>query len=466
MKLERAILLSFAFLAGCGGSTSGTNGTTSAGGAGGASAGSGGSSSSLGGTGGNAGPGTGGNAGPGTGGFATGGFGTGGSGIAGSSVGGAAGVGTGGSGVYQPCGGKSCGDTCSPCAPGDPSCAGPGVAMYCSDVGTCSPSFPVCGTGCKSDFECPQPGAPCQICVDGTYACPSAHCQNGQCSVDFPSCPAGPTCAGQACGSSCPCPSDAPCVESWCDGTGKCNSYFPVCEGPQCKQDTDCAVDDCYPCADGSFACSVGHCYNGVCSYETSSCPSPGCDPQNAYGTGVCDSLVGFAWNGKQCAAIGCKCEGTDCGSLSPTYDACVAAHSGCTASNACAGKQCGDYCSTCPPGEACPPVVQYCSATGYCTTESPQCGTGKCNTKADCPIDGGCQVCPDGSEICPQVDCIGNQCVYSSQTCGTDPDPCSGKACGDVCSTCPPGMVCPAIAEFCNIYGQCTSETPVCTFP
>lgn len=47
-------------------------------------------------------------------------------------------------GAYQPCAGKSCGDECSVCAPGDADCVETAVVKMCDRSGTCSAEAPSC----------------------------------------------------------------------------------------------------------------------------------------------------------------------------------------------------------------------------------------------------------------------------------------------------------------------------------
>ena len=44
-----------------------------------------------------------------------------------------------------------------------------------------------CG-GCQTGDDCPQPMGPCFECPDGTFACPSARCEEGRCIAEFPEC--------------------------------------------------------------------------------------------------------------------------------------------------------------------------------------------------------------------------------------------------------------------------------------
>jgi hypothetical protein len=47
---------------------------------------------------------------------------------------------------------------------------------------------PLPGNGCASDADCVVIGAPCQMCADGTAACPRSSCVNGECRAEFPTC--------------------------------------------------------------------------------------------------------------------------------------------------------------------------------------------------------------------------------------------------------------------------------------
>ena len=50
---------------------------------------------------------------------------------------------------------------------------------------------PAPARSCASDAECPVIAAPCQICADGSTACPRSSCENGQCRFEFPTCEPG-----------------------------------------------------------------------------------------------------------------------------------------------------------------------------------------------------------------------------------------------------------------------------------
>jgi hypothetical protein len=234
-------------------------------------------------------------------------------------------------GTYDPCSGKVCGAECSPCAPGDDDCAETAVLKYCDAKGTCGQAYPDCGptAGCSTDNDCPQLGMPCQQCQDGSYACPSMQCLNGECVGSFESCqgsvcqsdsdcpqvgaPCSPCpdgtvscpwsqcvdgacaggfdacsgyepCANRACGEECSLcnPADPTCAETavlkYCDATGICSPAFPSCGtgGTGCQSDADCpGVGACPRCEDGS--CAENQCLGGQCQLACSPPANPEC---------------------------------------------------------------------------------------------------------------------------------------------------------------------------------------------
>ncbi len=126
--------------------------------------------------------------------------------------------------------------------------------------------------------------------------------------------------------------------------------------------------------------------------------------------------MAGFAWDGKACEAIECKCKGKDCGSIYMDDATCEKAHVSCgttTMPGGCANEACGTACILPTDG------VGFCDGSGNCLPMAPPCSA----------------------------------------------NPCSGKMCGDACSTCDGSGPCPQIVEFCDIDGKCVPEKPMCTF-
>jgi hypothetical protein len=236
--------------------------------------------------------------------------------------------GTGGTGMYEPCENRACGTACSVCAPDDMNCAADAVLTYCDAGGNCSPTFPMCPTNTCEDFtDCPVIDIACQMCSDGSTACPNVECLMGQCVTSYPTCP------GQACMTAEECPvSDAPCTmcadgttvcpwsdcvnnvctsgidscgtkspcegkscgdyctpcagsncdaaapimaASYCDANLDCVYNVPMCSTKECTLDTDCpGVELCMPCANAAVACASVKCVEGSCQLE---CPMDQC---------------------------------------------------------------------------------------------------------------------------------------------------------------------------------------------
>jgi len=97
-------------------------------------------------------------------------------------------------GKYEPCAGKTCGMTCTLCAPNDPNCVETGSVKWCHSGGECKDMAPACIP--------PPPYQPC---------------------------------AGKVCGQSCTIcdPTDPNCVETavlkQCTKTGQCQSSAVSC---------------------------------------------------------------------------------------------------------------------------------------------------------------------------------------------------------------------------------------------
>src|SRR5689334_22994305 len=90
-------------------------------------------------------------------------------------------------------------------------CAVPAVCQVCPDGtyscakadcidGKCQTVFEPCGGGgvgggpgveCVANTDCVQAGAPCQVCPDGSTACPKVECIGGKCVGSFPGCGGG-----------------------------------------------------------------------------------------------------------------------------------------------------------------------------------------------------------------------------------------------------------------------------------
>jgi hypothetical protein len=169
--------------------------------------------------------------------------GSGGMGGMGGSCDGAGGFGAGGDtgtggGTYDPCAGLSCGDGCSLCGPDD-TCLP--AETFCNANGQCQAGPPVCGpVECSSNSDCIYNG-PCDLCPDGSTACPTAACVDGQCAMSDPGCAPPPPPPA-------PCSTNADCL-------------------------TTAQPEVCQVCSDGSDACAENVCVAGQCQTVFPPCP-------------------------------------------------------------------------------------------------------------------------------------------------------------------------------------------------
>jgi hypothetical protein len=118
----------------------------------------------------------------------------------------------------------------------DGSCAATNVG--CNEDGSCGEITYTCAgdepmpDGCSADTDCPATRIACAACEDGSSACPSYGCVDGQCVLAVPGCEGEyDPCAGKAEGDTCSlcAPDDTDCFE-----TGE----IKVCQGGECLSDT------------------------------------------------------------------------------------------------------------------------------------------------------------------------------------------------------------------------------------
>lgn len=79
---------------------------------------------------------------------------------------------------YNPCAGKSCGAGCTLCRPEDPNCFETAVPKQCNAEGTCSDKAPACGGGVTDAGPAPydpcagkSAGERCSLCAPGNMFC-------------------------------------------------------------------------------------------------------------------------------------------------------------------------------------------------------------------------------------------------------------------------------------------------------
>ena len=286
---------------------------------------------------------------------------------------------------------------------------------------------------CMSSADCPVLLGPCEICPDGTAACPGAECINGQCESFYTSC------GGM---------------------------------GPNCQSDSDCGVlgAPCEMCADGTVSCPQTWCNMGICEGVYQSCGG-GYDPCAGKACGdscsICDP------NDPSCAQIELLLLCDAYGQCGPGVPECNSMGGQCTSAMDCPYSLAP--CQVCPDGStACPSTdcIMGTCVTEFQTCVDPNPQPGACMTDAECPqLDGPCQICPDGTSACPGSYCLNGQCILSFPACGGGGmyDPCANKSCGDACTLCPPDdMNCFETLELkaCDMYGACSSAPVACAMP
>ncbi len=111
------------------------------------------------------------------------------------------------------------------------------------------------------------------------------------------------------------------CPAQDAEGEGPCDLFLgyrwngEVCEG---ISGCTCVGADC-----GDLFSTLEECQSKNCRCL--------CEPQDAEGAGLCEIILGWAWNGRGCEAIvGCECLGEDCDQLFSSPGECLAAHETC----------------------------------------------------------------------------------------------------------------------------------------
>jgi hypothetical protein len=116
--------------------------------------------------------------------------------------------------------------------------------------------------GCVTASDCPLPGAPCELCADGSTACPVASCVDGVCQYRPATCP-------DACAAGL----------TWCSLSGHCvnAACLSCCQfGTSCVSAADCG-QACVTCPNGSPVCAAAQCGTslaGQCFYSEPTCPA------------------------------------------------------------------------------------------------------------------------------------------------------------------------------------------------
>ncbi|HTM45146.1 MAG TPA: hypothetical protein VL137_09345 [Polyangiaceae bacterium] len=169
---------------------------------------------------------------------------------------------------------------------------------------------------------------------------------------------------GQLCGSA---TGEGPDGYRFCDRRGDCEPGLPQCtDVPGCITATDCRnnaptlpFENCFQCADSSVSCSDVQCVSGMCQVvpaacntgvvhcaDDSGCPTP---PQS-----MCETCM------DRLSCPTSHCVFGQCTVIVPTCDAYWP----------CRGRQCGHFCSLCPPDDpTCDQGLNAgtCNALGEC---------------------------------------------------------------------------------------------------
>lgn len=276
---------------------------------------------------------------------------------------------------------------------------------------------------CTTDGDCGKSLSTCVTCSDGSQNCPWTHCESGQCASGWSGCGTPAPCAGKSCGDACStCTGTDPCpgVAMFCDQNLTCQVNEPVCGATMCTTSADCtstALPALKTCGDGSTVTESYECVSGQCEWVFPSCP-PECstDTDCPKSKAVCT----------QCADGSTACPWAHCvmGQCTTGVDTCPAP------ADPCAGKSCGDTCTTCTGSGPCNAMAMYCDENLKCQVNEPVCGAMSCMTSADC-VSSTCSTCPgQPSTMCAGLLCISGQCT---------PD-CAGVM---PCGTCGAGTTC-----------------------
>lgn len=176
---------------------------------------------------------------------------------------------------------------------------------------------------------------------------------------------------------------------------------LPDVGGCECPAPPPGCVYDGTPCGCSHMTCAPQLCGRELCGPGTACCNSscslcvepgmgcidlacaPDCAPQDAHSNGRCAGEVGWAWDGTACRAIACRCAGTECDRVYPSFEACNSYFS------ACPSASCHEDDATGVGG--CAAVLGYaftvrgCLPVSGCSCTGADCAAVAGRTEADC---------------------------------------------------------------------------------
>lgn len=254
-------------------------------------------------------------------------------------------------GLYDPCVGKSCGESCAPCPPDAPAadCPANGLSLACDLAGACRPAGFSCGPCDYNSPDCPYDPCLAQNLPCGAPCDPMCDSKDAACLAV----------ASKVCNANHECRPELevkcdPCVDAITQGPKLCGAECDPCDAaPWLACDRPFAPSGVTVC-DGSGAC--------VPPERFTACPaSPAWEACGAASCGDACSL----------------CDPTDPGCAAPQALVCNDAKqcvgAALCAYNDCADKACGALCSPCDPSDPfCAEQVKYCDIDLSCVLDQP----------------------------------------------------------------------------------------------
>jgi hypothetical protein len=231
---------------------------------------------------------------------------------------------------YDPCADRSCGDPCEECAPDDTDCVEDAAEKQCDLAGRCAVAPADCQPGPCAPvvFEGGRDGCTTPVWFWNGDACAessSCACVSGECDRVYAT--AAECLAGNAeCIGEIEPEPDPSCAPTTFEGTADdCEETSWLWSGNECVSTTHCG-------------CASGECdrlYEDYRTCETAhvACLPNACREQDAQsGAAMCGNLYGYAFNGYDCEAVICQCQGNDCQDVPSNLEECQSRFERCLA--------------------------------------------------------------------------------------------------------------------------------------